>query len=511
MIEDLTKKKLEQYGFDKESIKRLFTWENYECALTSNRGYFWASNKEKKIYSGKEGKEKHFSRSILPEHHKQPKEKFETFEDLFQYATLVGSIERPKTNYLYSAKRSQHNFTFNLWLQDYKGWEYGNGEMYIEFLTREYWVEYLKHLEEEDSKLKQKAAHLKANWQPQQQNNIAINIDCKNEKKCSLHFITEITDLCATCSIREKVKSVRDNMISKYEFLAKNNTKDFLNDYLKNNIITANNKIENIFNKENTVGNLHRSGRVSILLSYKDCLKYYNEQQELLNVEKIQVPDHDEYNTMFNLLGLYRNSHLQPTSVISEMINPPNISTALIYHIPQVLQKHNLTPLIAAELLDRLKSVHKKSIIRNIVTPIINYLRNNESVLIAKKLEQKETEQLSNDLTKSTIEDYLQPFEKKINPSSYINLVEYLKEYFDTGKFPVKINEIKINKIPKKAFGWALTEIFRACKTNNEPLTYEYLEFGKKYISIFKTAELRKENMNKCTLYKYYTTKTVVK
>ncbi len=122
-----------------------------------------------------------------------------------------------------------------------------------------------------------------------------------------------------------------------------------------------------------------------------------------------------------------------------------------------------------------------------------------------------ETEQLGNDLIKSTIEDYLQPFEKKINPSSYKNLVEYLKEYFDTGKFPLNMNEIKINKVAKKAFGWALNEIFRACKTNNEVLPYQYLEFGKKYISIFKNAELTNTNMNKSTLYKYYTTKTVVK
>ena len=80
------------------------------------------------------------------------------------------------------------------------------------------------------------------------------------------------------------------------------------------------------------------------------------------NWEGIQPPNNDEYDTMFNLLGLYRDKYLQRTYIKNEMINPPDIETALTYHIPQVLQKHNLTPKVAVELLDRLKSVHKASI-----------------------------------------------------------------------------------------------------------------------------------------------------
>ena len=169
-IEDLTKEKLEGYGFDKESIDRLFTWENYECTLINNRGYFWASNKENKIYSGIAGKEKQFSNSIPPPYHKEPKEKFETFDELFKYAVLAGSITIPENvlgkDFNYKNAENSHNFSFNVWLQNYKGWEYGNEKMYIERLTRENWVAYLTHCNNEAEELKQKAETIKEQWQP---------------------------------------------------------------------------------------------------------------------------------------------------------------------------------------------------------------------------------------------------------------------------------------------------------------------------------------------------------
>ena len=167
-IEELTKEKLAYYGFDHLQIERLFTWKDHETALINNRGYFWASNKEMKIYSGIAGKEKHFSKSLLPEHHKLPKEKFETFDELFNYAVRVGSVKLSEKNYNFSYKteESAHNLGFNIWLQNYKGWEYGNKIMYKERLTRENWVEYLTYCENEKIELEKKAQIIKKNWQP---------------------------------------------------------------------------------------------------------------------------------------------------------------------------------------------------------------------------------------------------------------------------------------------------------------------------------------------------------
>ena len=170
MIEELNKKSLKKCGFDAETIERLFTWRDYECNLKTNQGYFFASNKENKIYSGKEGKQKQFDQSIFPEHHSEPKEKFKTFDELFRYAVMVGSISIPVSQlskqFEYKNAEHSHNFSFNVWLQHFKGWEYGNEITYIENLTRENWVEYLAHCEKEASEQKEKAEKIKSNWKP---------------------------------------------------------------------------------------------------------------------------------------------------------------------------------------------------------------------------------------------------------------------------------------------------------------------------------------------------------
>ncbi len=52
MIEELTKDSLIKYGFDLEAIKRLETWENYNCTVRNNLGDFHACNVDQKIYTG---------------------------------------------------------------------------------------------------------------------------------------------------------------------------------------------------------------------------------------------------------------------------------------------------------------------------------------------------------------------------------------------------------------------------------------------------------------------------
>lgn len=108
-----------------------------------------------------------------------------------------------------------------------------------------------------------------------------------------------------------------------------------------------------------------------------------------------------------------------------------------------------------------------------------------------------------NDFTLSTIEDNLEPFLNKIGPESYNILTKSLKTYFEIGRFP-KINaEIKVGKVGLKRFGKALYEIYKSLKS--EKLSYEYLEFAKHHISIFKTVQLNREKMTTCNLYKYFT------
>ena len=57
-IEPLTTDKLIEYDFGTDNIERLKNWDNYETPCFNSKGYYWASNIEHKIYSGKEAVKK---------------------------------------------------------------------------------------------------------------------------------------------------------------------------------------------------------------------------------------------------------------------------------------------------------------------------------------------------------------------------------------------------------------------------------------------------------------------
>lgn len=104
--------------------------------------------------------------------------------------------------------------------------------------------------------------------------------------KCKENFITEITDLCETCFIHDKIENVRKNMIRKFEVIENNNTIEFIIKHLEGKINTSNEKIENIINVENVESDIYRENRNAIFLSWKDCLNYYS--MKLIDVKKNQ-------------------------------------------------------------------------------------------------------------------------------------------------------------------------------------------------------------------------------
>jgi hypothetical protein len=131
------------------------------------------------------------------------------------------------------------------------------------------------------------------------------------------------------------------------------------------------------------------------------------QQSEVINdtKEKIQPPNNDEYNIFFELTGLNRDSTLKQTFINIEMLNPPDSTNPVMYHIPEVLKRRNITPKYAADLIDRLKSCQKKSIVENIVLPIIGYLRNNETELTISKADEVKQPNINEDIEK-TLFDY---------------------------------------------------------------------------------------------------------
>ncbi len=106
-------------------------------------------------------------------------------------------------------------------------------------------------------------------------------VDCE---KCNKLFITEIKDLCSNCSIHRQVSDVRENMILKFETLSSTNNKSALIDYLKEKIDKGNKIIIDTIDGDSLhADDNYRKNRVAIILSWKDCVKYYSEQLDLLN------------------------------------------------------------------------------------------------------------------------------------------------------------------------------------------------------------------------------------
>jgi len=66
-----------------------------------------------------------------------------SFDELFDTAILFETIEQPKNPVHAAALKSYYNFTFNIWLQQSKGWKYGDEEHYKELLTKENWKEFI--------------------------------------------------------------------------------------------------------------------------------------------------------------------------------------------------------------------------------------------------------------------------------------------------------------------------------------------------------------------------------
>ncbi|MBS1684466.1 MAG: hypothetical protein JSS76_06920 [Bacteroidetes bacterium] len=128
------------------------------------------------------------------------------------------------------------------------------------------------------------------------------------------------------------------------------------------------------------------------------------------------------------------------------------------------------------------------------------------------KLEEDQGESIAsvseNDLSRSTIEDWLYPFKQEgvIREAEYNRLVMALEHYFKRGTFPNLTSKIRVGRVNKKRFGWALSQIYKSERADT--LSADYLQFAKDWITIFSDATFDKANMKKGNLYKYFTTKT---
>lgn len=123
------------------------------------------------------------------------KDQFKTFDELFEMAVRMEAVDGvPKNKMVYRVDKSLHNFKFNIWLQDYKGWEFGNEKQYEANLTKQNWIEYFAFYENEMKHLKQSIEKEKRSWRPQQ-------IETKPEQEAPKAFeeLFYNTDLVNPC------------------------------------------------------------------------------------------------------------------------------------------------------------------------------------------------------------------------------------------------------------------------------------------------------------------------
>jgi hypothetical protein len=131
--------------------------------------------------------------------------------------------------------------------------------------------------------------------------------------KCTNEFITDIDTLCDNCPILNKVKEVATEMIVLTENLKAVNNNDYLIDYYKEKIKKGNSIIEDMVNGDfKHTGDNFRQNRIALLLSWKDSVKYYTEQLQLILRGKPEAlpPQQTEpktYKLKAPVLGLFCN------------------------------------------------------------------------------------------------------------------------------------------------------------------------------------------------------------
>lgn len=93
---------------------------------------------------------------------------YDDFGELFRYAVryeLISGIEVTQVGTeSYLLKLNTYNFEFNRWLQEIKGWDYGNEKQYNEYLNKETFKEFLNYKQEQEQQRQNEIEAEKQSW-----------------------------------------------------------------------------------------------------------------------------------------------------------------------------------------------------------------------------------------------------------------------------------------------------------------------------------------------------------
>ena len=105
----------------------------------------------------------------------------------------------------------------------------------------------------------------------------------ENCGKCCNEFITDIEMLCTECPIHKHVEDEIENMANKYNVLKSVETNEALREYINEKKVNYRAKIEEQINwehlnKEDDPQIKYRPNRISVVVTFKEQIKYYNTQ-----------------------------------------------------------------------------------------------------------------------------------------------------------------------------------------------------------------------------------------
>jgi hypothetical protein len=169
---------------------------------------------------------------------RQSRDCFSSFKELFETAIQMESIKTSEHILSNEALKSYHNFCFNVWLQDYRNWEYGDEEQYRLLLTKANWRQYLLHELQLEGERKQRYETEKASWQipstrnhqqPEEDKSL-LNIKYKQEQELKILSVISKGEN-KYCEFKSSLRlDLRKGTVEKYiEHTAFKNIAAFLN------------------------------------------------------------------------------------------------------------------------------------------------------------------------------------------------------------------------------------------------------------------------------------------
>ncbi len=141
------------------------------------------------------------------------------FDDLFEKALLFEVIEKPKNEGHKEAIKAYYQTTFNLWLNEKKGWITGDPIKYNQLVTKENFQEFLKE-EEEERQLKLKSyEEEKESWQKPIKNRVKKNSENFSLRQIAIAY--SVLDIQINSKNARSILAKHSNLTSIDKLLSK--------------------------------------------------------------------------------------------------------------------------------------------------------------------------------------------------------------------------------------------------------------------------------------------------